>query len=44
MCLLRLKSIQEKHENVDLSTVTRFSEIVFNRKSYTKLNSLRGGE
>jgi hypothetical protein len=44
MCLERVKPIQEKHENIDLSTVTRFSEIVFNRKSYTKLNSLRGGE
>ncbi len=44
MCLEYPKSIQEKDENTDISTVTSFSESDFNRKSYTKLNSLRGGE
>lgn len=38
------KPIQEKDENIDISTVTSFSEIVFKRTSYTILNSLRGGE
>lgn len=44
MCLECQKPIQEKDENIDISTVTSFSESVFNRTSYTKLNSLRGGE
>ncbi|AYA74947.1 hypothetical protein DOE78_05550 [Bacillus sp. Y1] len=44
MCLEWHKPIQEKDENIDISTVTSFSESVFNRKSYTILNSLRGGE